>query len=227
MVENKGIQFKENAEFVNNGDQLAITDKQYAGANFEAAEPLKIGQSYLLVPQLNTAVKYDIDGIPQPVYSKRAWLVPIDGTGFGGQIRTIGFSAMRASGYKEILDAKDVKAPEVSAVQVNGKWKFGAKAAVRAMEDTSFIKGRKDASERNRFAVVRPMIITPVSESRVFVSSFDNGELAVKNNKLVLELKDNFMKFRVEECNNEELVQAVIAALKSTEGIKDHFYALD
>jgi hypothetical protein len=226
MVENKGIQFKENAEFANN-DQLSITDKQYAGANFEAAEPLKIGQPYLLVPQLNTAVKYEIDGIPNPVFSKCAWLMPIDGAGFGGQVRTLGFSAMRASGYKEIMDAKDVKAPDVSAVQVNGKWKFGSKAVVRAMEDTSFIKGREDSQKRKRFAITRPVIITPMSESRVFVSSFDNGELAVKNNKLVLELKDNFMKFKVEECNNAELVQAVTAALKSTDGIKDHFYALD
>jgi hypothetical protein len=227
MIKSDAITTVEKNEYSN--DQLAITDKQFDSASFVQREPLTVGQRYLLVPQYNNAVKFKINGTE--VYGKRAWLLPlVSDTELGTQARTIGFSSMRATGYKHVTDLKsDSGAPTITAKKgADGKWSLSERSGVRAITNTAFITGAVDGQGRKRYAISRPVIITPKAEGMVYVSQFENGDLKTKAGKLDLALNKSFMFYDVEDCNNEALVQEAINALKNAPAaISDNFYARD
>lgn len=227
MIKSDSISTVEKNEYSH--DQVGITDKQFDSASFVQREPLAIGQRYLLVPQYNNAVKYKIDGAD--VYGKRAWLLPlVSDTELGTQARTIGFSSMRATGYKQVSDLKtDSGAPTITAKKgADGKWSLSERSSVRAMANTAFITGAVDPQGRKRYAISRPVVITPKLEGMVYVTKFEDGDLKTKAGKLDLALNKSFMFYDVEDCTNDALVQEAINALKNApESISNNFYAID
>lgn len=202
------------------GDSLNITKQQEESANFEPSTPLNYGAEHIIVEQQNTGVDYDIPGVGTRT-SKRFWAGEFDGDELVS-LRTIGVSSLRGIAFEEKTSTSQA-APIIEAVQRSSDKSWHAAAGsykVRALDDTSFIKG-----ENLRYVVTKAVTVIPQRRATVFTAQYKDGALVVKSDKCGVDTNDRFIFFTKGEDPSADKVKKVLDAIKKDAQVEKHFYA--
>lgn len=158
-------------------DDVNITRKQETAANFEPTKPLAPGR-YILVPQKNTAVTFDIPGIGKRL-SKRFVAIHVE----NGQVmsgRTIGYRSLNAMGLKE-KTFDDAIPPMVRATKnTEGLWRAERGVDyIHAIPDHSFIK-----VQDGRYVITKPTAIKVVRRGQMWTTSYDQASGNMKTREV-------------------------------------------
>jgi len=214
MTENVSL-FPEKEPFVTEEKDLNISPEQEEAANFEPRVGLNLGSGYIILPQKNTGLTYDIPNVG-PRTSKRLISVE-DGE---DTIRTIGVSSINAMGFKEKVDAT-TPAPEVKwTTGDNGKKKAVANSYKIHACDNGFIKG-KDL----RYIVEEAVVLTPIRKASVWSGAYENGELVVDGDYVVLTENDRFYFYEVKKATEEQIAYAQ-DVIKRNPKVNANFHSL-
>lgn len=205
--------------YLQNEDELNLTEKQESSLSFEGTPPLNPSLHYIIVPQKNTACQYTLTG-GRKVISKRFFLAGFDDSGKFNEIRTVGVQTLRAMGYAFV--EKGVEKPLIQ-VEDNGKGNYRAVTGteyVHAMDDTRFIK----VSE-HRAVVEKPVVIRALGTRPTYTSKFDEETrvMIVDGDYAVLQVTNMKTFENVGEPSKEELAVAIKLC---TEAGGANFYAL-
>jgi len=193
---------------------LELKDKTLASLNWVGSEPLKIGATYILVPQLNTAVVYKINGVDRP--TPRFWALELDEDGEISDARTIGLGALTGMYVAEFSD--DVPEYETTVDSTTHRLKAVVDQWLHASNTTKFISGQTKAK---RAAIEDFIQIVPTFRGKVFVLDydFDTTELKTinKNKKKIARaiVNDHFYKFMATPLDlDEETKQIYLDTIK-------------
>jgi hypothetical protein len=197
--------------------------KALESVNFERQAPLTEGATYILLPQENTAAVYTIPGVGDRV-SRRFWAVELNRKNEPVSIRSIGYSSIAKMGYQEKTSAQPA-APEVPAYQdKEGKWhpKRGL-SYVFSCEDHNFIKANP---ETMLMEIKTPTALKVMRRAEVWVASFKDQALVVKDGMIVPEVDDRFVFFKTLVAPTEDIVEACKKVLENEDSIQDCLYLL-
>lgn len=220
----KSIKFSEKNIF---SEELGVKDSQFESANFEARETLPLDVYFIAVPQANATAEYEIEG--RTLTGARFWLAKIDEAGKPVEARTVSAGSLMGLFVKVLNDPEEGLPTFPTKTTRNG---LRADCEyVKAMPDTSFIKGREiDGVKRLvierpvKFKVTRRGNVATIAYEEELNASGHHDCVTDASGKAVCQVQRNVYTFSAPEDVADSVAAKVTAAL---EGLGDtHFYAL-
>lgn len=224
MAKSKVTLCPETLNFNASSDALNFHEKQEASIEASIRNAaLDSNLVYVIVPQKNTAVDYNIpveNGAPRKVASKRFFCAGFDSLGNLVEVRTVGVQTLRAMAFCFV---DDVIAKPIIKTEPNGKGNYRAVQGttyVRAMDDTRFIK-----IVNQRAIVECPTAIRALGTRDVYASSFGPDGIMRRDANGNAILQVNRMKmFTKATLPSAELIEKAMNACEEVGG--SNFYAL-
>lgn len=225
MAKSKACLCPETLHFNASSDALNFHEKQEVSTEASIRNAaLDSNLIYVIVPQKNTAVDYNIriEGEPGPrkVASKRFFCAGFDSLGNLVEVRTVGVQTLRAMAFCFV---DDVIAKPIIKTEPNGKGNYRAVQGttyVRAMDDTRFIK-----IVNQRAIVECPTAIRALGTRDVYASSFGPDGMMRRDANGNAILQVNRMKmFAKATLPSAELIEKAMDACEEVGGT--NFYAL-
>lgn len=220
----RAIKFSEKNKF---SEELGVKDSQFESANYQAMEALPVDVTFVAVSQANATAEYEISGITRP--STRFWLCQINDAGEPVEARTIGANALMGM-FVKILDSLEEAMPTFPTKKTDNGLRADC-TYVRAMADTSFIKGRVIDGVK-RLVIERPVKFKVTRRGDVASIAYEEELNSVgkhdcqtdASGRAICQIQHNVYTFSSPEDVDAKLADKVLRALKS---IGDpHFYAL-
>ena len=182
--------------------------------------PLDPTLKYVIVPQMNFAVEYHING--KEVLSKRIWIVGVDESKCVRTVRSLSIAALRARAVA--YTKAHVSPPTVKVSYYNGYPVIdNGYLPIRAMDDLSFLD--LTFYKVNRARVRRPVIICLKGSYEVYRVKYNENQTISTKGDYVELIKDSMKCYTLsDEQPNDDLVIKCIDALETTCG--GHFYKL-
>lgn len=218
------LKFSEKNTF---SEELGVKDSQFESANFEARETLPLDVYFVAVPQANATAEYTIEN--QTRTGARFWLAKIDDAGSPVEARTVSAGSLMGLFVKVVNDPEETLPTFPTKTTRNG---LRADCDyIRAMPDTSFIKGREINGVKRliierpvKFKVTRRGNVASIAYEEELNASGHHDCQTDASGKAVCQLQRNVYTFSAPED-----VAAKVAA-KVTEALNNigdsHFYAL-
>lgn len=193
-------------------EEKALVDQTVVNRfNFEGNQPLTEGLTYILLPQKNFAVEFQMEGRPLPP-SQRFWAVGINEDGEAEEIRSIGASTVSAMGLGWVdSDPKPTvgtrqKEDGSLGLQSGLNWVY----AMGRPSASHFIKG-----ENSRLVIKNPTAIEFTGNREAYTVDFVDRQIHIGEDGNVIIVTRSLKTFERLDEPTEDQVKTAEAALKA------------